>query len=342
MRNTGLLGGVLAVLAVAAFILYSSVFTVHQNRQALVLQFGEVVRPRVADGSQPALQPGLHFKVPFIQNVVTFDKRILDLDTPSLEVIASDQKRLVVDAFARYRISDPLRFYQAVNTIERANLQLTTLLNSAVRRVLGEVTFAQVVRDERPQLMARIAQQLNQVSQGLGITVVDVKIRRADLPDANSQAVYDRMKTERQREAAEIRAQGEEASRRIRATADRDVAVILAEANRQGELLRGDGDAERSRIFAEAFTRDADFFAFYRSMQAYEAGLRNEGTRLVLTPDTDFFRYFQNPNGTTNARGPAPAPGGAVGATPPPQGSPTPGAAAAPPAPAAEGLAQRP
>jgi len=328
MRTTGLFGGLLVLLGISAFIVYNSIFTVHQTRQALLLQFGEVV--------DVVEEPGLHFKVPFIQNVVYFDKRILDLDTPSLEVIAADQKRLVVDAFARYRITNPLRFYQAVNTIERANSQLATLLNSAVRRVLGESTFTQVVRDERPQLMARIAQQLNQEAQGLGITVVDVKIRRADLPDANSQAVYQRMQTERQREAAEIRAQGEEQSRRIRAEADREVAVIVADANRQSELLRGDGDAQRAAIFADAYTRDQDFFAFYRSMQAYETGLKGSGTRLLLSPESDFFRYFENPNGTATAARPAPVTG-AIGPTP---GTVVPGASAPAGAPPGSGVAQ--
>ena len=288
MRNLTI-GGVLVALAALAFIAYNSLFTVYESRQALVLQFGEVTRV--------ATEPGLYRKLPFIQNVLYFDRRILDLDSPAQEVIAADQKRLVVDAFARYRIVNPLLFYQSVRSVEFANSRLAALLNSATRRVLGETTFQQVVRDERPQLMERILEQMNREAKGFGIEVVDVKIRRADLPEANSQAIYQRMQTERQREAAEIRAQGEEAARRTRARADRDVTVIIAEANKQSDLVRGDGDAERNRVFAEAFGQDPGFFAFYRSMQAYEAALRGSGTRLVMTPDSEFFRYFRDAQG---------------------------------------------
>lgn len=306
--RSGALGVLFALIVAGVVAAWAGLFSVHQSQQALVLQFGEVI--------DVVEEPGLHFKIPFVQNVVYFDRRILDLDTQPQEAIASDQKRLVVDAFARYRITNVLRFYQAVRTIEAANSQLGTLLISAVRRVLGESTFIQVVRDERPQLMARIAQQLNQEAQGFGITVVDVKIRRADLPPENSTAIFDRMKTERQREAAEIRAGGEEQSRRIRAEADLNAAVILAEANRRGEVLRGDGDAEANRIFVEAYSRDTDFFAFYRSMQAYERGLKTTGTRLVVSPDSTFFRFFENPAGTGTAQGSQP-PGESTGAAPP-------------------------
>ena len=299
--RTGILGGVLVVLAAIAFVVYSSIFTVHQTSQALVLLFGEVKRV--------VTEPGLNFKIPFIQNVTYFDKRILDLDSPAQEVIASDQKRLVVDAFARYRITDPLRFFQSVGSIEVANSRLATVMNSAVRRVLGESTFTQVVRDDRTQLMQRITSQVNREAAGFGITVADVRIRRADLPEANSQAIFERMQTERQREASEIRAQGEEAARRIRSRADRDAVVIIAEANRQAEELRGDGDAERSRIFADAFGRDPEFYSFYRSMQAYEAGLRGDDTRVVLSPTSDFFRFFSDPSGASlQPRSPAPPP----------------------------------
>src|SRR6202007_227515 len=208
----------------------------------------------------------------------TFHTRILDLESPPQEVIASDQKRLVVDAFARYRIDDPLKFYQTVSTIEGANSRLSTLLISALRRVLGEATFIQVVRDERPQLTQRMREQLDHEAAGFGIAVIDVRIRRADLPEQNSQAVYQRMQTERQREAAEFRAQGSQRSQEIRAKADRDVTVLIAESQSKGEQTRGDGDAERNRIYAEAYGKDPGFFAFYRSMQAYEAGLRSNDT----------------------------------------------------------------
>jgi modulator of FtsH protease HflC len=243
-------------------------------------------------------EPGLNFKMPLIDSVIGIDKRILDLENPAQEVIASDQKRLVVDAFARYRIQEPLRFYQTVNTIQGANSQLSVLLNAALRRVLGEATLTHVVRDDRAQLMSRVREQLDKEAQVYGISVVDVRIRRADLPDQNSQAVYQRMQTERQREAAEFRAQGSQKSQEIRSKADRDVTVLVAEATSKGEQLRGEGDGERNRIFAEAFGGDrAEFFGFYRSMQAYEHGMRHNDTRMVLQPDSEFFRYFVDPSG---------------------------------------------
>lgn len=286
----GIAGGVALVILVAAAIVgYSAIFTVYQTRQALVVRLGEPIRV--------VNEAGLHFKIPFIDNVIYVDKRILDLENPAQEVIASDQKRLVVDAFARYQIVDPLRFYQAVGTVQGANAQLAQLLNSALRRVLGESSFQAVVRDDRSALMGRIREQLDREAERYGINVVDVRIRRADLPEQNSQAVYQRMQTERQREAAEFRAQGSQRAQEIRSRADRDVTVLIAEATSKSEQIRGEGDAERNRIFAEAFSRDADFFSFYRSMQAYEAGLRHNDTRMVLTPDSDFFRYFTDPSG---------------------------------------------
>ncbi len=293
--------GVFAVLvALAAIALYSSIFFVHQSQQALLLRFGE---PR-----RVIIEPGLQYKAPLIDTVILIDKRILDLDNPPQEVIASDQKRLVVDAFARYRIIDPLKFYQSVATVEGANSRLLPVLNASMRRVLGESTFIEVVRDDRTDLMARIKDGMNaEAKNNFGIEVVDVRLRRADLPDANSQAVYQRMQTERQREAAEIRAQGNQASQAIRAKADRDVTVIIAEATSKGEQLRGEGDATRNKIFADAYGKDPDFFAFYRSMQAYELGLQKDGTKMLLSPDSDFFRYFQNPSGAKQAPLPAPA-----------------------------------
>ncbi len=252
---------------------------------------------RLGDPVRVVTQPGLHFKVPLIDSVIAIDKRILDLENPAQEVIASDQKRLVVDAFARYRIVDPLRFYQSVQTIQGANSQLSILLNASIRRVLGEATLTHVVRDDRAALMARVREQLDREARGYGITVVDVRIRRADLPEQNSQAVYQRMQTERQREAAEFRAQGSQRSQEIRGKADRDVTVLVAEATSTSEQVRGEGDGERNRIFAEAFGRDPDFFGFYRSMQAYEAGMRHNDTRMVLQPDSEFFRYFVDPSG---------------------------------------------
>jgi membrane protease subunit HflC len=303
----GIVGGIILVLALAAVILgYSSLFTVYQTQQALVVRLGQPVRV--------VTEPGLHFKMPLIDAVIAIDKRILDLENPAQEVIASDQKRLVVDAFARYRIQDPLKFYQTVNTIPGANSQLSILLNAALRRVLGEATLTHVVRDERAQLMARVQQQLDREAQVYGISVIDVRIRRADLPDQNSQAVYQRMQTERQREAAEFRAQGSQRSQEIRSKADRDVTVLLAEAESKAQQVRGEGDAERNRIFAEAFGQDTDFFSFYRSMQAYEAGMRNSDTRMVLQPDSEFFRYFVDPSG--KGRDSPPLPSAAAPAAP--------------------------
>jgi modulator of FtsH protease HflC len=237
--------GALLLLLVVLIVGYSAIFTVDMTEQALVLRFGRPV--------DVVTDPGLHFKLFFFDAVIDVDKRILDLENPSQEVIASDQKRLVVDAFARYRIKDALQFYQSVGNIQAANLQLTTLLNASLRRVLGEVTFIQVVRDEREALMARIRDQLDHEAGNYGIQVVDVRIRRADLPEQNSQAVYQRMQTERQREAAEFRAQGGQKAQEIKSNADREATIIVAEANSTGERVRGEGDGERNRLFAEAY-----------------------------------------------------------------------------------------
>ncbi|MEA2996773.1 MAG: modulator of FtsH protease HflC [Alphaproteobacteria bacterium] len=304
----GFAGWVLAVIVVVVLIIgYSSLFTVYQTRQALVVRLGQPLRV--------VTQPGLHGKLPLLDNVIYIDKRILDLENSSQEVIASDQKRLVVDAFARYRIHDALRFYQTVSSVDGANSRLSPLLNSALRRVLGEATLTQLVRDERAQLMTRVREQLDREAQQFGVTVVDVRIRRADLPEQNSQAVYKRMQTEREREAQEFRSQGTQKAQEIRARADRDVTVVVADATSKSEQTRGEGDAERNRIFAEAYGKDTDFFSFYRSMQAYETGLRQGDTRLVIRPDSEFFRYFADPSG--KQRGAAGSP--AAAAPPAPQ-----------------------
>jgi membrane protease subunit HflC len=279
----------LVLLLFVVIVGYSSIFTVSQTEQALVVRLGRPV--------DVVSEPGLNFKAPFIDTVISIDKRILDLENPSQEVIASDQKRLVVDAFARYRIKNPLRFYQSIGSIQAANIQLTTLLNASLRRVLGEVTFINVVRDERENLMTRIREQLDREADQYGIQVVDVRIRRADLPEQNSLAVYKRMQTEREREAQEFRAQGGQKAQEIRSKADREATVIIADANSTAEQTRGVGDAERNRLFAEAYGRDPEFFAFYRSMSAYEAGLRSSDTRFLLRPDSEFFRFFANPSG---------------------------------------------
>ena len=286
----GFAGGVLAAIVVILLIVgYSSLFQVYQTRQALVVRLGNPQRV--------VTQPGLHVKMPLLDTVIYVDKRILDLENPSQEVIAADQKQLMVDAFARYRVVDALKFYQTVGSVDGANSRLSPFLNSALRAALGEATLTQVVREQREQLMARVRDQLDREAQQFGVEVVDVRIRRADLPDQNSQAVYTRMKTEREREAQEFRSQGTQKAQEIRARADRDATVIVAEATSKAEQTRGEGDAERNRIFAEAFNKDPDFFAFYRSMQAYETGLQQGDTRFLVRPDSDFFRFFLDPNG---------------------------------------------
>jgi membrane protease subunit HflC len=282
---------VIFIAALALIIIFivgaGALFTVSQTEQALVLRFGEPVT-----GRGLITQPGLHFKIPIIENVVFLDNRILDVESPSLEVLASDNQRLEVDSFIRYRIVDALRFYQTVGGILGANNQLASVLNSAVRRVLSEANQQQIVRDERAALMVKIKEQANAEAQKFGVSVVDARIRRVDLPQQISEKVYGRMQTERAREAAEYRAQGSEQAQKIKAKADRDVIVLKAEAQRKADQIKGEGDAERNKIFAEAFGKDADFFAFYRSMQAYEAAFKPGETRFLVSPRAEFFRFF--------------------------------------------------
>ncbi|MGO9546698.1 MAG: protease modulator HflC [Rhodomicrobium sp.] len=289
----------LIAAAIGAGAIFFSAFIVDQTHRALVLQFGEPVN--VID------EPGLYWRKPFVQTVEQYDKRILDLQTDEQEVIASDQKRLIVDAFARYRIVDPLNFYKAFRNEEGARPRLTAIVDSTIRSVLGRATFIDVVRNKRAALMRETIKQVNEEMQAsrAGVEIVDVRIRRADLPEANSQAIYSRMRTERQREAAEIRAEGNEQFQRIKSTADKDVTVIIANAKREAERIRGDGDEERNRIYAETFSKDKDFFAFYRSMQAYEEALKGSHTRMVLSPNSEFFRYFNAPAGTSSEPQPA-------------------------------------
>jgi len=281
------------IIAALGIIASASLFTVHQTQQALVLQFGD---PR-----RVITEPGLNFKVPFVQNVIFIDKRILDLDTPAEELIASDQKRLVVDAFTRYRITDPLQFYKALRDERRARSRLAATVSSSIRSVLGEEELQAVVRDKRDELMRRIRDLVNEQTGDFGIEIVDVRIRRADLPAANSQAIYRRMQTEREQEASEFRARGQEVSRAIHAEADKQVTVLIAEATRDSEITRGQGDACRNRVFATVFGQDPDFFSFYRSMQAYETALEDEGTTMVLSPDNAFFKFLNDPNGVLEA-----------------------------------------
>lgn len=299
--------GLLFTLAVAALLaviaLAGALFTVSQTEQALVLRFGEPV-----PGRGLITEPGLHFKFPLVENVVLFDNRILDVESPNLEVLAADNQRLEVDSFIRYRIIDALRFYQTVNSVMGANNQLGSVLNSAVRRVLSEANQQQIVRDERAALMVKIREQADREARKFGVQVVDARIRRVDLPQQISEKVFGRMQTERQREAAEYRAQGSEQAQKITAKADRDVIVLKAEAQRQADQTKGEGDAERNRIFAEAFGRDPDFFAFYRSMQAYESAFKPGETRFLISPRSEFFRFFSAPETRAAPSADRPAP----------------------------------
>ena len=280
-------------IAVAVFVIgliaSTSLFTVTETEQALVLQFG--------NPKKTIRDPGLYIKWPIAQNVVYMEKRILPFDAPGEELIAADQKRLVVDAFLRFKISDPLRFYQTIGTEEIARSRLGSMLNASLRQVLGNELFSAVLSGERRELMQQIQELVNVEAQSFGIDVVDVRIKRADLPQANSQAIFRRMQTEREREAKEFRAQGAEISQRIRARADRERTVLLAEAHRTAEILHGEGDSQVVNIFADAFGRDVEFFAFYRSMQAYRNALGSDDTAMVLSPDSAFFRFFGNMEG---------------------------------------------
>jgi membrane protease subunit HflC len=296
----GFFAFILAVIGLGALALYSSAFIVHQNEQALVLRFGEAL-PAVTT-------PGLKWKMPFIDTVEKFDKRILDLDTTEQEVTASDQQRLIVDAYARYRITDLLKFYQNVRYEDRVREVVGPLIESEIRRVLGSATLQEVVKDKREFLMKEIAAQVNSEGRDYGLEIVDVRIKRADLPQENLVKVYDRMRADRVREATELRAQGEAESNRVRANADKDVTIIKATATQKSDELRGDGEAKRSSIFAEAFGQDQSFFRFYRSMQAYTTALKPGDTRMLLSPNSEFFRYFEDPNGRSPpASSPAPA-----------------------------------
>ncbi|MEA4838234.1 MAG: protease modulator HflC [Rhodospirillaceae bacterium] len=281
--SVGIIGILLAALVIGAL---SALFTVNQTQTALVLRLG-----RVRD---VITEPGLHVKIPFIEDVVRYDARILDLDPPPEQVILADQKRIDVDTYTRFRINNPLQFFQAVRTEEAARTRLREIVNNVTRRVLGNAMLLSLLSAEREQMMQDMRNQVNEAAKNLGIDVIDVRIRRADLPPEASQAIYRRMESERQREAAEARAQGIERSQQIRARADRERTVLLAEAQRQSQVLRGQGDGEANRIYADAFGKDPNFFAFYRSLDAYRQSLSSDNTTYVLTPDSDFFRFFSH------------------------------------------------
>ncbi len=288
----------LSIFFGALFVLSNSIFVVNQTQQALVLSFGKPIRVEQS--------PGLKFKVPFVQNVEFYDARLLDYDAESKEVIAADQKRLIVDAFVRYRITDPLRFKQTVGSEAVMRSRLNSILESSLRQVIGEVPLASVISEKRTETMNKIKTLVNAQTRsvkvegdadnsrsGFGIEIVDVRIKRADLPPANSEGIYKRMQTEREREAKEFRAKGAEDAQKIRSTADKERTIIIAEAQKQSEITRGEGDEEATRIFAKAFGQDPQFFKFYRSMQAYKKALSKDDTTLVLSPKSEFLQYME-------------------------------------------------
>ena len=281
MKLSKLFLPILVVLGVTAF---QSIFIVQEINQAIVLQFG--------DPKKIIRTSGLNFKLPFIQNVAYLDKRVLNLDNPPEEVIAADQKRLIVDAFARFKIVDPLKFYISVGNERVARQRLATIINSRIRGVLGKQELATLLSKDRAKQMSIIQNDVNTEAKNFGIEIVDVRIKRADLPQANSDAIYARMQTERQREAKEFRAQGAEIATRIKSTADKEVTVILANAKKKSEIMKGEGDGQRNKIFADAFGKDPQFFSFYRAMQSYEKALIGGDTSLILSPDSDFFKFF--------------------------------------------------
>ena len=277
---------ILPIVGVISVIAFFSIFIVKEVNQSIVLQFG--------DPKKIITKPGLNFKLPFIQNVVFLDKRILNLDAPPEEVIASDQKRLIVDAFARFQIVDPLKFYISVGNERVARSRLSTIINSRIRSVLGTQRLQTLLSEDRTKQMSLIQEGVNNEAEKFGIKIVDVRIKRADLPQANSNAIFARMQTEREREAKEFRAKGAEMAVTITSTADKKVTVLLADAEKKSEIMKGEGDGQRNKIFADAFGKDPEFFAFYRAMQAYEKALIGGETSLILSPDSEFFKFFGN------------------------------------------------
>jgi membrane protease subunit HflC len=286
----------LAILAGAiVLIAMSSLFVVTQTQQALVLQLGEPVKV--------VKEPGLKVKLPFVQNVLYYDRRLLEVDPPADQVLLSDQKRVVVDAYARFSIIDPLLFYQSVNNEANARNRIGQVINSSMRRVLGGSTLASLLSNERERIMADIQKEVQENARRFGVEIVDVRLRRADLPEQTSQAIFNRMRSERERDAKEARAQGQEQAQQIRSRADREKTVLIAEAQRESQIVRGEGDAQAIRVYAESFGKDPQFFAFYRSMQAYKEALGNGDTTMVLSPDSDFFRFFGSPVGIAGKPG---------------------------------------
>ena len=275
----------IATILFTGLLLYSTFFIVQETQQAIVLQLGE---PK-----KVYKDAGLYYKIPLLQNVQLVDKRILDIDAPAEEVIALDQKRIIVDAYAKFLITDPLKFYISVGNERVAQSRMSSIINAKIRGVLGKENLVNLISLDRTKLMNKITKEVAEEAKDFGINVIDVRIRRADLPSANSEAIFKRMQTERTREAKEFRAEGAELGQTIKSKADKEVTIILAEARKTSQILRGEGDGLRNKIFAEAFGRDPEFFSFYRAMQSYEKSLLSGGeTSLVLSPDSEFFRYF--------------------------------------------------
>lgn len=287
---------IVGAIAVILFVAFSSLYVVDERRQALVLQFGQIKLIQQ--------EPGLGFKLPFIQNVVYYEDRILPLDTSPLEITPLDDRRLVVEAFARWRITDPVKFRLAVAGGGEATgaQRLEVILNSALRAVLGNVRSNDILSTDRAALMIQIRNETRRPAENLGVEIIDVRIKRADLPQQNLQATFARMQAERQREAADERARGQEAAQVVRATADRQAVELVSEAQKEAEIIRGEADAQRNAIYAEAFGRDPEFFAFYRSLTAYERSLKGENSTLVISPDSEFFDYLKSDRGREAAQ----------------------------------------
>jgi membrane protease subunit HflC len=277
---------ILIAASVALFLISSAIFTVDQRQQVLVLQFGEPVR--VID------TPGIKFKLPFLQNTIFFDKRIIDLAIAEQEVIASDQKRLIINAFTKYQITDPLKFYTTVRSFQGLHSKLSGILDSSLRQIIGEVPLIELLTVNRVDIMTKIKEVVAKESEIFGVKIIDVRIMRADLPKENSEAIFARMQTEREKEAREIRANGAEEAQKIRAEADKEKTIILAEAKKKSDLTRGNGESESNKIYANAYGKDPEFADFYRSMNAYKTAIQSDRTKMVISPDSEFFKYFGN------------------------------------------------
>ena len=277
---------ILIITTLALIIFQSSFFTVDQRQQVLILQFGEPIRAIDT--------PGIKFKMPFIQNAIIFEKRIIDLSLPEQEVIASDQKRLIINAFTKFQIIDPLKFYTTVGSSYGLSSKLSGILDSSLRQVIGEVTLNELLTENRGNIMKKIKDAVGSSSEIFGIKIIDVRIMRADLPKENSDAIYARMQTEREKEAREIRAKGAEEADKIRAEANKEKTIIIAEAKKNSDIVRGNGESESNKIYANSFGRDPEFADFYRSMSAYKTAFSNDKTKMIISPDSDFFKYFNN------------------------------------------------